>query len=69
MANVAKIEICFQQHLCSKARHQASDGEYLSGYNMIANPLPHLLAGHFFIFNAAPSKVVTMACIYPSLVM
>jgi hypothetical protein len=43
MANVAKIEICFQQHLCSKARHQASDGEYLSGYNMIANPLPHLL--------------------------
>ena len=43
MANVAKIEICLQQHLCSNARHQASDGEYLSGYNMIANPLPHLL--------------------------
>ena len=27
------------------------------------------LANHFFIFKAAPSKVVTMACISPSLVM
>ena len=27
------------------------------------------LADHFFIFKAAPSKVVTMACISPSLVM
>jgi hypothetical protein len=27
------------------------------------------LAHHFFIFKAAPSKVVTMACISPSLVM
>jgi hypothetical protein len=29
----------------------------------------NLLADHFFIFKAAPSKVVTMACISPSLVM
>ena len=27
------------------------------------------LADHLFIFKAAPSKVVTMACISPSLVM
>jgi hypothetical protein len=27
------------------------------------------LADHFFIFKAPPSKVVTMACISPSLVM
>src|SRR5882724_13191206 len=32
-------------------------------------PRGNSLADHFFIFNAAPSKVVTMACISPSLVM
>jgi hypothetical protein len=58
-----------QHHLFKNGHRQCGYWSRSSRKCPLAIAPRQFTADHFFIFKAAPSKVVTMACISPSLVM